>query len=95
MISGCFSDGCGVFSCMKLYGLPGGNQVDGLPPAASSGAGVGGRPFGRAVICNLMPVFSNFVVFLTGRFRSNQFYFVLWVKLQWFITLVCWSMRFR
>ena len=25
----------GVFSCMKLYGLPGGNQVDGLPPAAS------------------------------------------------------------
>ena len=21
--------------CLKLYGLPGGNQVDGLPPAAS------------------------------------------------------------
>ena len=24
-----------MFSCMKLYGLPGGNQVDGLPSAAS------------------------------------------------------------
>ena len=24
-----------MFSCMKLYGLPGGEQVDGLPPAAS------------------------------------------------------------
>ena len=24
-----------MFSCLQLYGLPGGEQVDGLPPAAS------------------------------------------------------------
>ena len=52
-----------------------------LSAKGNSGAGVGGRPFARAVICNLRPVFSKFVVFLTGRFRSNQFYFVLWVEL--------------
>ena len=52
-----------------------------LSAEGNSAAGVGGRPFFRAVICNWRAVFSNFLVDLTGRFSSNQFYFVLWVKL--------------
>ena len=38
-----------------------------------SGAGVGGRPFGRAVICNLRSNFSKFCVFHTLTFVLTNF----------------------
>ena len=48
---------------MKLYGLPGGDQVDGLPPAASSGAGREGRRLSLAAICDFEVDFSIFLCF--------------------------------
>ena len=52
-----------------------------LSAEGNSGAGVGGRPRTRASIYDWRAVFSFFVVFPAINFCSNQFYFVLWVKL--------------
>ena len=70
-----------MFSCLKLYGLPGGEQVDGLPPAASSGAGVGGRRRVPARVCDLRAVFDNFLCYSYGQIFSNQFFALRYVKL--------------
>ena len=44
-----------------------------LSAEGNSGAGVGGRPFGRAVICNLRSNFSKFCGFLTFNFVLTNF----------------------
>ena len=56
-----------MFSCMKLYGLPGGNQVDGLPPAASTVGWAASWPVGGA---------TELFVILRSFFEKVEFFYI-------------------